>query len=158
MARVRIPRIGVDKIVVEGVGTEDLKRGPGHYPGTPLPGQLGNAAIAGHRTTYGAPFGDLDELVEGDAIIVETLAGSFRYLVETSIVVSPDQTEVLDPTPTAHLTLTTCHPRFSARQRLVVRAALDTTPSTGATIVASPAAVAATPAVDLSLSGRRTAW
>ncbi|MCU1483353.1 MAG: sortase family protein LPXTG-site transpeptidase [Actinomycetia bacterium] len=126
VAVIRIPTIGVDKAVVEGVGVPDLKKGPGHYPNSPLPGQPGNAAIAGHRTTYGAPFSRLDELGAGDEIRVTTRQGRFRFEVERTEVVKPSQTEVLDP-PTdgkAHLTLTTCNPRFSARQRLVVHAVL----------------------------------
>jgi sortase A len=127
VALVRIPEIGIDKAVVEGVSVADLKKGPGHYPLTPLPGQPGNAAIAGHRTTYGAPFNRLDELSDGDEILVTTQQGEFRYLVETIQVVAPHQTEVLaqpdDPDATL-LTLTTCHPEFSARERLVVTARL----------------------------------
>ena len=69
---IRIPKIGVDRAVVQGIGVPDLRKGPGHYPATPLPGQLGNAAIAGHRTTYGAPFNRLDELAVGDPILIAT--------------------------------------------------------------------------------------
>jgi sortase A len=124
IARIRIPIIGVDKIVVAGVGIEDLKKGPGYYPGTTLPGHLGNAAIAGHRTTYGAPFWSLEELAPGDAIYVTTVQGRFAYRVRESMVVKPDAVEVLDPSNDARLTLTTCNPRFSARERLVVVADL----------------------------------
>ncbi|MHB8672057.1 MAG: class E sortase, partial [Acidimicrobiales bacterium] len=124
VALIRIPKIGVDKAVVEGVGVADLKKGPGHYPGTPLPGGPGNAAIAGHRTTYGAPFGRLDELARGDAVIVRTRSGTFRYLVDHSMTVRPSEVSVLDPTPDNRLTLTTCTPRFSAARRLVVVARL----------------------------------
>ena len=127
MALIRIPEIGVDKAVVEGVSVADLKKGPGHYPLTPLPGQPGNAALAGHRTTYGAPFERLGELEDGDEVRVTTAQGEFRYLVETIQVVSPSQTEVLaqpeDP-DAALLTLTTCHPKFSASERLIVTARL----------------------------------
>ena len=84
MATIRIPKIGVDKAVIQGVGVPDLKKGPGHYPSTPLPGQPGNAAIAGHRTTYGAPFYRLDELAPGDKILVATKQGHFEYKVESS--------------------------------------------------------------------------
>lgn len=145
VAQIRIPKIGLTRYVVEGVGVSDLKKAPGHYPMTPLPGQPGNAAIAGHRTTYGQPFYDLDELEAGDEINVRTLQGDFRYVVDSKLVVSPDQTEVLAPTDEARLTLTTCEPRFSARRRLIVSAVLDdeplpappTTTSTS-TIVARP--------------------
>jgi sortase A len=129
VAVIRIPRIGVDKAVVEGVGVPDLKKGPGHYPGTPLPGQPGNAAIAGHRTTYGAPFYRLNEVQPGDAILVTTHQGTFRYQADGTKVVKPWQTEVLAPSTDARLTLTTCNPRFSARERLVVTASLRSEPA-----------------------------
>lgn len=138
VAIIRIPKIGVDKVVVEGTTVDDLRKGPGHYAGTPLPGQIGNAAIAGHRTTYGAPFENLDQLADGDTITVETLAGTFDYRVtsvarpgdeppwEPVFVVNPSQTEVLEDTPTqATLTLTTCNPKYSARERLIVKAEFD---------------------------------
>lgn len=124
VAVIRIPKIGVDKAVVEGVSVADLQKGPGHYPGTPLPGQGGNAAIAGHRTTYGAPFFELDRLVIGDEVVVRTLQGEFRYAVDRISVVRPTQVEVLDPTEEARLTLTTCNPRYSAAERLIVSAVL----------------------------------
>ena len=130
-ARIRIPAIGVDKIVVEGVALPDLKKGPGHYPESPLPGQQGNAAIAGHRTTYGAPFNRIDELQPGDEVLVETVQGEFRYLVKDTegdgngnLIVSPSQVEVLDDYGDDRLTLTACHPKYSARQRIVVVAEL----------------------------------
>jgi sortase A len=124
MAHIRIPAIGVDKIVVEGVTLEDLKRGPGHYPDTPLPGQPGNAAIAGHRTTYGAPFNRIDELDPGDEILVTTVQGAFRYEVSDQLIVSPKEVAVLDDFGDNRLTHTACHPKYSARQRIVVVAAL----------------------------------
>jgi sortase A len=124
VALLEIPEIGVSEYVIEGVSVADLKQGPGHYPGTPMPGQAGNAAIAGHRTTYGAPFYDLNEVEEGDEIVVRTLQGEFTYVVDGKQVVQPDQVEVLDPTIEPRLTLTTCEPRFSARQRLIVTAVL----------------------------------
>jgi sortase A len=133
MAQLSIPSIGVDEYVVEGVSVGDLKKGPGHYPNTPLPGQAGNAAIAGHRTTYGAPFYDLNELEPGDEIIVRTLQGEFTYVVDGKQVVQPNQTEVLNPTTEARLTLTTCEPRFSARRRLIVTAVLEDEPVPAAT-------------------------
>jgi len=119
-----IAKIGLTKVIVQGTSTSDLRQGPGHYPGTPLPGELGNAAIAGHRTTYGAPFYDLDRLARGDPIVVKTVQGTFTYHVTTTLIVSPADTSVVDNTPTAELTLTTCNPRFSASQRLVVHAVL----------------------------------
>ena len=123
-AHLVIPKIGLDKIVVEGVSLRDLKKGPGHYPESPLPGQEGNAAIAGHRTTYGAPFNRIDELRRGYEIHVETIQGSFNYLVTEQLIVSPTQVEVLQDKGDNRLTLTACHPKYSARQRIVVVAEL----------------------------------
>lgn len=121
-----IPAIGVDKYVVQGVGESDLMAGPGHYPQTVLPGQVGNAAIAGHRTTYGAPFFRLNALKSGDRIIItDTSDHQYTYRVKTLKVVAPTDVAVLDPTRTAELTLTTCNPRFSLTSRLVVVATLS---------------------------------
>jgi sortase A len=123
---IEIPKIGLSAAVVQGVNVDDLRQGPGHYPGTPLPGQEGNAAIAGHRTTYGAPFGDLDQLSKGDAITVQTLQGRFRYTVdEEPYAVDPDDSRPLDSVSgRGVLTLTTCTPKYSAAQRLIVKANL----------------------------------
>ncbi|MGI8810757.1 MAG: class E sortase [Acidimicrobiales bacterium] len=128
VAVIDIPRIGLDEVVVEGVGVEDLKKGVGHYPDTKMPGETGNAALAGHRTTYGQPFNRLDELVSGDAITVTTRSGTFRYAVTEKKVVTPETVEVLDPTPDNRLTLTTCHPKYSAEQRLIIVAQLASPP------------------------------
>jgi sortase A len=124
VARIQIPAIGVDEIVIEGVSLDHLKKGPGHFPETPLPGQAGNAAIAGHRTTWGAPFHRVDELADGDEIVVETLQGEFRYEVSGIEIVKPHQVEVLDDFGDDRLTLTACHPKYSARERIVVTALL----------------------------------
>lgn len=124
IARLRIPALDLDKVVISGVTTEDLKAGPGHFPGTPLPGQAGNAAIAGHRTTYGAPFFDFDDLVEGDEIFVTTLQGTFTYEVTSSEIVPPSAIEVLNPTDDNRLTFSTCNPKYSAAERLIVVAHL----------------------------------
>lgn len=138
LTRIALPSIDVETLVVEGTSAAALRAGAGHYPNTPLPGQVGNVAIAGHRTTYGAPFENLDQLADGDTITVETLAGTFDYRVtsvarpadeppwEPVFVVNPSQTEVLEDTPTqATLTLTTCNPKYSARERLIVKAEFD---------------------------------
>lgn len=131
IGQIQIPRIGLDAIVVEGVGDDDLKSGPGHYPSTPEPGQKGNAAIAGHRTTYGAPFGSIDELQPNDEITVTTVQGKFTYAVMKQddgsghIIVNPDQVEVLNEIPGKNtLTLTACHPKYSASERIIVFAQL----------------------------------
>lgn len=121
-----IPAIHVDKFVVEGTSEDDLRRGPGHYPGTPYPGQPGNVAIAGHRTTYGAPFFELNELKPGDLIELTDLNDrTWDYIVSRApVVVAPTDVAVLDATSFPQLTLTTCNPRFSATSRLVAFARL----------------------------------
>ena len=125
VAVIKIPKIGVEQAVVEGTGVGDLRKGPGHYRNTPLPGQPGNAAIAGHRTTYGAPFNRIDELAVGDPILVTTLQGTFKYVVsEAPFPVSPSQNKVLFNQNDNRLTLTTCHPKYSAAKRLIVVAKL----------------------------------
>jgi sortase A len=126
VAHIVIPKIGVDSWVVQGVTLDDLRNGPGHYPSTPFPGQAGNAAIAGHRTTYGAPFNKIPDLEPGDVIKIATLQGQFEYVVYKGYAVSPDDVSVLDPDPTrpATLTLTTCHPEYQAAQRYIIKAAL----------------------------------
>ncbi len=121
---ITIPKIDLSMVVVEGTGDAQLQAGPGHYPGTPLPGERGNAAIAGHRTTYLHPFYNLNELVRGDPITIETVQGIFLYHVTASEAVPPTDVSVVDPTRRPMLTLTTCNPRFSASQRLVVHAVL----------------------------------
>ncbi len=120
----RIPVIGINQVVVEGTNTPDLRKGPGHYIGTPMPGQAGNAAVAGHRTTYGHPFYSLDSVKTGDPIVLTTLQGVFVYDAFKSFVVSPSDNEVIKPVPANILTLTTCNPRFSASTRLIVQAKL----------------------------------
>ena len=121
---ISIPKIALQMVVVEGTDAEQLRSGPGHYPGTPLPGEQGNVAIAGHRTTYLHPFYDLNELVAGDDVNILTVQGLFVYQVTTSQAVAPTDVAVVAPTPTPMLTLTTCNPRYSASQRLVVQAKL----------------------------------
>ncbi|MDZ7676800.1 MAG: class E sortase [Acidimicrobiales bacterium] len=126
LTRIQIPRIDVDTVVVEGTTMSALRAGAGHYPDTPLPCEVGNVAIAGHRTTYGRPFHDLDLLEPGDRIILETPVGQCTYeLDDDPFIVRPDQTEVVDNTPDeARLTLTTCHPKGSAERRLISTATM----------------------------------
>lgn len=120
LAVIRIDKIGVDKVVFEGVDRQTLKSGPGHMEGTPLPGQPGNAVLSGHRTTYGRPFFDFDLLELGDEIEMETAIGVHTYAVREIQVVQPTDVWVTDDRPGGWLTLTTCEPKFSARQRLVI--------------------------------------
>ena len=126
-ALIRIPKL--DRLkegwnVVEGVRLRDLRNGAGHMPNTALPGQPGNAVISGHRTTYGEPFRELDALDPGDRIEVETALGTHVYSVRETRVVKPTDVWVAEPREGAWLTLTTCHPEFSARERFVVFAEL----------------------------------
>ncbi len=125
VAQLQIPRINLDQYVVEGTDRRRLEEGPGHYIGSPLPGQHGNVDISGHRTSYGAPFSHLDQLRVGDAILVTTPSGSFRYVVTAKpTVVRPSDQGVLNDQGDDRLTLTTCTPRYSATNRLIVTAGL----------------------------------
>jgi sortase A len=125
LGRIRMPSIGVSEVFVEGTGTSDLRRGPGHYPATPLPGQRGTVAIAGHRTTYGAPFHDVDDLDRGDRIELAMPYGRFTYRVERTRIVPPTATEVTDRVSYDRLVLSACHPLYSAAQRIIVFARLE---------------------------------
>ena len=123
-ASLGVPRLSLESVVFEGVTAATLSKGPGHMPGTPLPGQPGNSVISGHRTTYGRPFFDFDQLGPGDLIEVETTIGMHVYEVRESFVVEPTEVWVVDDRPGAWLTLTTCHPKLSARERLIITAEL----------------------------------
>jgi sortase A len=120
LGRILIPSIGVKDVFVEGTGTADLRTGPGHYPSTQLPGERGTVAIAGHRTTYGAPFHDLDDLDKGDRIELVMPYGRFEYRVERTRIVPPTATWVTDRVGHDRLVLSACHPLYSAAQRIVV--------------------------------------
>ena len=123
LTRIKIPALGLDTVVVEGVTPSALRAGAGHYPQTPLPCEGGNVSIAGHRTTYGRPFGNVDQLKPGDTIELTTPIGGCVYQVSRApFVVAPSELSVIDPTPERSLTLTTCHPKGSAAQRLIIRA------------------------------------
>lgn len=125
VGRVRIPEIGVSTVVVEGTDGGSLRRGPGHYPETPLPGVRGTVAVAGHRTTYGAPFRDLDKLEKRDEVAIEMPYGRFVYRVEESRIVEPSATYVTRRVGYDRLVLTACHPKYSAAQRIVIFARLQ---------------------------------
>jgi sortase A len=119
IGKIQIPSIGVDEYVVEGTDTDHLRKGPGHYPDTPLPGQRGTVAIAGHRTTYGAPFRHLDELEPGQRIILDMPYGRFIYRVTKLEIVDDQDLSVLDDVGYKQLILSACHPLYSAAQRIV---------------------------------------
>ena len=126
LTRIVIPDIDIDVIVVEGTTASALRAGAGHYPDTPLPCEIGNVSIAGHRTTYGRPFHNVDLLELGSEITLVTPIGSCTYEVtQEPFAVAPTKTDVVANTPDeATLTLTTCHPKGSARQRLIIKATL----------------------------------
>jgi sortase (surface protein transpeptidase) len=167
-AVLHIPRLGADwsRVVVEGAAEVQLAQGPGHYIGTALPGQQGNFAMAGHRVGRGSPFLDLDQMLPGDPIVVETAGDWFVYRVIGEVatgdfagdpsgipgqeIVGPADVAVISPTPGgagtdpptgAYLTLTTCHPKFSAKQRLIIHARLDGAPLSKAIAPDGPAAL-----------------
>ncbi len=127
IARIIIPRIDLDAIVVELWGLDDsenLKRGPGHIPGTAYPGQPGNMVISGHPTTYGAPFRHIEELTAGTEIILVTAGNRYTYEAYEQLIVAPTDLTVLEQSGDPKLTLTACHPWYSAAQRIVVIAKL----------------------------------
>lgn len=140
VGRIEIPAIGVDFIALQGVDLKWLQEGPGHFPQTPMPGQPGNVALAGHRTTYKAPFNRLDELQPGDEITFETVQGRFVYRVDAHetqpgeppsghFIVKPTQIEILDQDGTNRVTLMACNPKYSAKERIVVTATLESPPA-----------------------------
>src|SRR5215208_986964 len=124
LGRIRMRSIGVSSVVVAGTGASSLRLGPGHYPGTPLPGARGTVAIAGHRTTYGAPFRKLDRLARGDRVELLMPYGTFVYRVERRRIVPPTATWVTRRAAYDRLILSACHPLYSAAKRIVVFARL----------------------------------
>jgi sortase A len=128
VAQIIIEKINVDKFVIAGVGYKELEKGPGLFAGSPLPGQLGNVAIAGHRTTFGAPFGRVNELAKGDRIVMKTSRGEFVYLVTGAPTIvkatDVDVIRTVDPTR-AILTLVTCHPKWTSENRMIISAELE---------------------------------
>jgi sortase A len=134
IARLKIPRLGADIVVVKGSDPGDLRKGPGTFDGTPLPGVGGTTAIAGHRTTYLAPFRHLDDLHPNDRITVEMPYATFTYRVQRTRIVSPDAIKVLRDVGYDRLVLSACHPLFSAAQRIVVVSRLTSVTPLGAAV------------------------
>src|SRR5215207_9798895 len=124
IGRVVIPVIGLDIIMVQGTNTADLAQGPGHYASTPFPGVPGTTAVAGHRTTYLAPFRHIDRLKHDDEIVVTMPYAKFTYAVERSRIVAPTELSVIRRVDHDRLVLSACHPLYSAEQRIVVFARL----------------------------------
>ena len=127
IAQIVAPVMGLDSIVVSGTAVSDLRKGPGHYTDSAALCSTGNAAIAGHRTTYGAPFGDIANLKFGDEIRVNTPYGNCIYTVTERFIVEPSDTWVVKDQGDNRLTLTSCHPKYSAAQRYIVVARLTQT-------------------------------
>ncbi|WP_242883900.1 class E sortase [Actinomadura litoris] len=130
LAMIRIPRFGdgYHYVIIEGVDPADLRKGPGHYPGSAMPGGIGNFVVSGHRTTYSAPFNRLGELRAGDKILIDTRDRQFTYRVTGREIVKPSAVEVTAPVPhhpkkrptEKRITLTTCHPKYSAAERMII--------------------------------------
>ena len=134
IGRIRIPAAGVDAVMVEGTGSAPLRAGPGHYPATPLPGRPGTVGVAGHRTTYGAPFRNIDAVRAGDRIELRMPYGVFAYRVERSRIVLPTATWVTRRVAYDRIILSACHPLYSAAKRIVVFARLESARPRGAAL------------------------
>ncbi|HEY5665007.1 MAG TPA: class E sortase [Ilumatobacter sp.] len=124
LGAIRIPAIDVDSRLYEGIRMPTLDYGPGHWPGSAMPGEIGNMVVAGHRTSKHRVFRNVDQLVEGDEIIVEADGREYVYLVREVVIVEPTALWIVDPTPTGTITLFACHPPGSTAQRIVVFADL----------------------------------
>jgi sortase A len=124
VARLRIPRLGLDAVVVRGTRPDDLRRAPGLFDASRLPGERGTALIAGHRTTYGAPFRHIDRLRRGDRLTVSMPYGTFRYAVEGTRIVDPADLSAIRTVGHSRLVLSACHPLYSAARRILVYASL----------------------------------
>lgn len=118
---IEIAKIGLDHPIFEGVWLTVVDHGPGHWPGTAMPGARGNTVFAGHRVTHTHPFLNLDQLAPGDLVIFHMPNGDFTYSVTQTIIVQPDALWIADPTPTPTMTLFACNPKHSAAQRIVVK-------------------------------------
>lgn len=121
---IRLPKLGIDSPLLSGITLTTLDKGPGHWPGTAMPGKLGNVVVAGHRTSHGAVFRNLHQLVQGDEVIFGTAEGEFRYVVDRISIVQPDAMYVIAQTPEYTATLFACHPPGSTRQRIIAHLVL----------------------------------
>jgi sortase A len=134
LGRIAIPKIGADFVVVQGTDSASLRKGPGHYPSTTFPGLPGTVAIAGHRTTYLAPFRRVDDLRHGDPIVVTMPYGRFTYLVQRTQIVKPTALWVTRDVGYQRLVLSACNPLYSAAQRIIVFARLERVAPRGAAV------------------------
>ncbi|MBV8302757.1 MAG: class E sortase [Acidimicrobiia bacterium] len=149
IGRIEIPKIGLIQPMFEGVSLDVLAQGPGHWTGTPMPGDTGNVVVAGHRVTHTHPFLDIDQLLPGDQVIFTTTAGRFVYAVTQSFIVTPDAVWIANPTSGPTMTLFACHPKHQATHRIVVTgnlvSAQRTAPPPSAPAPATPAPPQPTP-------------
>jgi sortase A len=127
IGRIIVPAMGLNAVFIQGTDTGSLQKGPGHYPNTPFPGEGGTVGIAGHRTTYLAPFRDIDSMHKGDRITLEMPYGTFTYRVQKSEIVDPSDVQIVHKVPYERLVLTACHPLYSASQRYAIFARLSDT-------------------------------
>jgi len=138
IGRIEIPQIGADFVVVQGTDGATLRKGPGHYPDTTFPGLRGTVAVAGHRTTYAAPFRRVDDLEQGDAIVLTMPYGRFEYAVQETKIVPPSAVWVTRSVGYDRLVLSACHPLYSAAERIIVFARLRSVEPRGAVVEARP--------------------
>jgi len=155
---ISIPAIHLSQVIVQGTSVDDLRLGPGHYLGTPLPGEAGNVSIAGHRTTWAEPFRHLDQLHFGDPIIINTPRGEVLYRIYNIFVVKPSNVSVIAPSSDNILTLTTCNPPYSAATRLVVKARLAAVQASGSQVTTPGTTVIVTQNVLSVADGGRGWW
>lgn len=120
LGSLEIPSLGVVKPMLEGVSLSVLDHGPGHWPGSAMPGHVGNVVIGGHRTSHDKPFRNIDQLLPGDDVVLNTLEGRFVYEVTSTEVVTPDAIWIIDQTAAFTATLFACHPVGSTKERIVV--------------------------------------
>jgi sortase A len=127
IGRIIVPAMGLNAVFIQGTDTGSLQKGPGHYPDTPFPGEGGTVGIAGHRTTYLAPFRHIDSMHKGDRITLEMPYGTFTYRVQKSEIVDPSDVQIVHKVGYERLVLTACHPLYSASQRYAIFARLSDT-------------------------------
>jgi sortase A len=124
IGRIEIARIDLDMPLYEGITLGTLDAGPGHWPGSAMPGQVGNTVVAGHRVSHSRPFRDIDQLQAGDEVVLTTADGRFVYQVDSTEVVEPEAIHIVEQTPARTATLFACHPPGSTRYRYVVHLTL----------------------------------
>jgi len=129
LGTIEIPKLGLRQRLMHGITMRNINLGPSHWPGTAMPGEAGNVVIAGHRVTNTRPFRNIDQLVSGDEVVLTVQGEQSTYRVSSSFVVTPDRTDITNPTATPTLTFFACHPPGSARQRYVVTADLVSAPA-----------------------------